>query len=167
MHKEIKPSTDISREKQLQAILYLLQSNIEDFKNEVDSSYELLRIGEKTELTRQLEQTITNPLDVFFRTSANIQQQTSSILDNIITQFIRTEKGILDKAKKIISNSNALNYALVLKEDTTDHRAKFFGLLDRLDLMNADILQQNPVNFIFTSHKLIDKFLTEKEIELA
>ncbi len=82
-------------------------------------------------------------------------------LEHEVYDFIIKHRELLLSAKKIISNSNALNYALVLKEDTTDHRAKFFGLLDRLDLMNADILQQNPVNFIFTSSKNYDKLITE------
>ena len=50
-----KTQTDLnidSKYKQIQAILFLLQENLDEFKDEVDRSYELIKIGELTGLAR-------------------------------------------------------------------------------------------------------------------
>ena len=47
---------------QLKDILHLLQTNLEEFREEVDSSYELLKIGERTTLSKKLEKKLNNPV---------------------------------------------------------------------------------------------------------
>ena len=61
-----------SKLSQLKALLYLLQTNLEEFKDDVDASYELLKIGEKTELSRKLEKKIDNPIGDIFQFSNKI-----------------------------------------------------------------------------------------------
>ena len=51
-----KTQTDLnidSKYNQIQAILFLLQENLDEFKDEVDRSYELLKIGELTNLAKK------------------------------------------------------------------------------------------------------------------
>ena len=74
---------------QLKAILYLLQTNLEEFKDEVDSSYELLKIGEKTSLSKKIEQKMDNPVKDIFEFSSKIDNQVNYILDKVIRGFLK------------------------------------------------------------------------------
>lgn len=55
MAKDSATRTQVdSKADQIKAILYLLQTNIEEFQTEVNRAYELLKIGERTKLSQKL-----------------------------------------------------------------------------------------------------------------
>lgn len=149
---------------QLKAILYLLQTNLEDFKDEVDSSYELLKVGERTALSKKIEQKIENPIQDIFEFSSKIDLQVNAIIDKVIKSFFKKNAKIIDSAFKTKESLNDLHYSIVLKEDNIDNRTKLFSFLDNFDLM--DISQKHPVYFQFIPKKLIDKINYKEEIKL-
>ncbi|MGM0582474.1 MAG: hypothetical protein ACQETL_17480 [Bacteroidota bacterium] len=148
---------------QLKAILYLLQTNLEDFKDEVDSSYELLKVGERTALSKKIEQKIDNPINDIFEFSSKIDLQVNQIIDKVIRSFFKKNAKIIDRAFKTKESLNDLHYSIILKDDNLDNRTKLFSFLDNFDLM--DISQKHPVYFQFIPKKLIDKINYNEEIK--
>lgn len=109
----------------LRGILYKLQLDLDEFKDEVDNSYALLEIGEKTELSKKLEKSLENPIKDVFRFSSEIDNQVSYILDKVIRVHFKNNKLILEKVFKTRESLNDLHYSIVLKEDNTKNRNIF------------------------------------------
>ena len=154
-----------SKLSQLKALLYLLQTNLEEFKDDVDASYELLKIGEKTELSRKLEKKIDNPIGEIFQFSNKIDLQVSQILDKIIKGYFQKNNNLIFKAFKTRKNITDLHYSIVLKSDNIENREVFFDFLNKLDL--ANINQKHNVYFQFIPAKLIDKINFSEELTIA
>ncbi len=163
METNQKPKTIThSKSGQLQAILYLLQTNLEEFKDEVDRSYELLKIGEKTNLSEKIEATIDDPISSIFKLSLDIDNQLKSIVDRIVKSFLKHNSSILQSAYQL--NTTNLQYAIVLKNDNIDNRNKIFDFFDKFDLL--DIADKVTVNFQFVPAQLIEKMFVQKSIPL-
>lgn len=148
---------------QLKAILYLLQTNLEEFKDEVDSSYELLKIGEKTSLSKKIEQKMDNPIKDIFEFSSKIDNQVNYIIDKVVRGFLKKNSNIVERAFKTKSNLDDLHYSILLKDDNIDNRTKMFSFLDNFDLM--DISQKHPIYFQFIPKQIIDKINYNEEIK--
>ena len=104
------PSLAEHRMGQLKAILYLLQTNLEDFKDEVDRSYELLRLGEKTDLSKQIENSLDNPLQSIFGMSASVDVQVKQIIDRIVKSFFRKNASLIHQAMRSKMQNQDLHY---------------------------------------------------------
>jgi hypothetical protein len=149
----------------LRGILFKLQLDLDEFKNEVDKSYALLEIGEKTNLSKKLEKTIENPIKDIFTFSNKIDNQVSFILDKIIREFFKSNKSVLNKAFKTREGLNDLHYSIVLNSDNIKNREIFFDFLNQLNL--ADISQTEKVYFQFIPLNLVDKVRFEEEISIG
>lgn len=150
---------------QLKAILFLLQTNLEDFKDEVDSSYALLDIGEKTSLSRRVEKTLENPINEIFQYSNRIDKEVSQILDKIIRACFKKNQTVLKRVFKTREGLNDLHYSLVLKNDNIKNRGVFFDFLNKIDL--ADIPQKHNIYFQFIPSDLVDKIKFSEEIKIS
>jgi hypothetical protein len=150
---------------QLKAILYLLQTNLEEFKDEVDASYALLDLSESTPLSEKLEKTLENPIRDIFQFSNKIDTQVNQILDKIVRANFKKNYALLEKVFKTRANENDLHYCLVLKEDNSANRAVFFDFLNAIDL--ANISENHIVYFQFVPSQLVDKIKFNEEIKLA
>ncbi|MCC5916436.1 MAG: hypothetical protein JJU02_03820 [Cryomorphaceae bacterium] len=149
---------------QLKAILYLLQTNLEDFKDEVDSSYELLKIGKKTPLSKKIEQKIDDPIKDIFEFTSKLDNQVDSFLDQIIRSFFNKNSNLIFKAFKTNNCINDLHYSIVLKKDSIEIRTKMFTFLDNFDVM--DISKKHPIYFQFIPKELMCKINFYEEIKL-
>ncbi|MCG8698102.1 MAG: hypothetical protein MI922_08615 [Bacteroidales bacterium] len=160
-NQDIKEGVD-QKVGQLKAILYLLQTNLEDFSKEVDRSYELLKVGEKTDLSKQIEDTLDNPLNSIFNLSADIDNNVKGIVHKIASSFIKKNADIINSAFKTKTTMDDLHYSIVLKEDNMDNRNKIFDFFDKYDLL--DISSKYPVYFQFVPIELKDKILIEGDV---
>lgn len=149
---------------QLKAILYLLQTNLEEFKDEVDRSYELLKVGEKTDLSKKIENTIEDPIYSIFKLSSNIDNQIKEIIDRIVKSFLKDNSHIIQIAYRTKTSLNDLHYSIVLKNDSMDNRNKIFEFFDRFDLL--DISSKYPVYFQFVPIELIQNILVNEMVKL-
>lgn len=149
---------------QLKAILYLLQTNLEEFKEEVDRSYELLKVGEKTGLSKQIENTIEDPINSIFMLSSNVDNQIKEIVDRLVKAFLKHNSQIIQGAYRTKTALNDLHYSIVLKNDNIDNRDKIFDFFDKFDLL--DISNKYPVYFQFVPVELIDKILVNEPVKL-
>jgi hypothetical protein len=150
---------------QLKAILYLLQTNLEEFKDEVDRSYELLKLGEKTDLSQRIESSLDNPIESIFGMSANIDGQVKLIIDRIVKGFLKKHHGTIELAFRSKFASDDLHYCLVLKSDNSKERGKIFRFFDRYDLL--DIAQRYPVIFQFVPQELAGKIEYSEILDLS
>lgn len=154
MEKQITSDVD-NKLGQLKAILYLLQTNLEEFKDEVDRSYELIKIGEMTDLSKKLETTLSDPLSNIFEISKNIDHEVKYIVDKFVKGFIRSNKRIVTSAYRSKTSMNDLHYSIVLQDDTVSNRNKLFSFFDHYDLL--EISSKYPVYFQFVPSELIEK----------
>lgn len=150
---------------QLRAILYLLQTNLEEFKDEVDRSYELLKIGEMTELTKKIEGTLSNPMDSVLNVSNNIDGQVKQIVDIFVKSFFRKNKETVGAAYRSKTSLNDLHYSIVLKEDNIKNRNKIFDFFDKYDLL--EIANKYPVYFQFIPVELVNKLNYSEELKFV
>lgn len=148
---------------QLKAILYLLQTNLDEVKDEVDRSYELLKIGEMTDLTKKIEGALSNPMDSVFNISNNIDSQVKQIVDIFVKSFFRKNKAVVNSAYRSKTSLNDLHYSIVLKEDNIDNRNKIFDFFDKYDLL--EIANRYPVYFQFIPVDLVNKLNYSEELK--
>lgn len=167
MQEKIEDINTASEKKlqQLKHILYLLQSNLEEFKEEVDRSYALLQIGEKKEFTRSIEKMLSDPLGDFSEISDKIDQEVKGIIKSMVKNFFDRNKLLIEKV--LISNTslNHLHYSIILKEDNIENRNTIFEFLNRYDLL--DITNKYPVYFQFIPTELAHKINCIEEITFA
>lgn len=149
---------------QLKAILYLLQTNLEEFKDEVDRSYELLKVGEKTDLSKKIENTMEDPINSIFKLSSNIDDQIKEIVDRIVKAFLKHNSQVIQGAYRTKTSLNDLHYSIVLKEDNIENRNRIFDFFDKFDLL--DISSKYPVYFQFVPIELIEKILVAESVKL-
>lgn len=165
MSSSVLNTKEDSKLNQLKAILYLLQTNLEEFKDEVDSSYELLKIGKKTNLSKKIEQKIDNPISDLFEFSSKVDNQLSEVIDKIIRSFFKKNTSIIDRAFKTNSSALDLHYSIVLKEDNLENRTKLFSFLENFDIIDSP--QKHPIYFQFIPQNLVDKIHFQEEIKVA
>lgn len=154
-----------SKLSQLKALLYLLQTNLEEFKNDVDASYELLKIGEKTELSKKLEQKIDNPIGDLFQFYNKIDIQVSQILQKIIFEYFKKNKERIEKVFKTNESLTDLHYSIVLKDDNIENRTYFFEFLNKLDLENLSL--KHKILFQFIPAQIADKVKFSQELTIS
>lgn len=166
MEQLSKTETDFQKnEKQLASILYLLSTKIEDFGNEIYKSSELLKIGEKTELSKSIEELIENPLENLINTSTHISSQINGIINKIFIGFLKDNKEIISNVFRNEINSNDLTYSIVLSEDTFENRNRIFKFYDFLYAFEAS--EAFPVTIQITPIELVGKLINKKEIDLT
>lgn len=150
---------------QLKAILYLLQTNLEEFSDEVDRSYELLKIGEKTDLSKKIEDSIDDPLTSIFKMTSNIDDQVKEIVNRIAESFLKHNSEIIQSAFRSKASLNDLHYSIVLKTDNMDNRNKIFDFFDKFDLL--EISRKYPVYFQFVPEELAEKMHVYETVNLG
>jgi hypothetical protein len=150
---------------QLKAILYLLQTNLEEFKEEVDRSYELIKIGEKTDLSKKIENNIDDPINSIFNLSNNIDNQIKLIVDRMVKGFLNHHSNIIKEAFRTKTSLQDLHYSIVLKADTLETRNTILDFFDQFDLL--DIAVKYPVLFQFVPENLISKIETTEVIKFS
>ncbi|HVA99163.1 MAG TPA: hypothetical protein VNG53_09730 [Bacteroidia bacterium] len=143
------------------AILYLLQNYLEKAKDEVDSTYALHKIGEKTELANKIEATIANPIENFYNISKSIEENCNALLDTIAIKFFSKHRNVLSKVYKKNQNGH-LHYSIVLKKDNAENRNVIFDFFDTNPV--SDVIYKFPIYFQFTSDESINKNISEVKL---
>ena len=162
--KDIETSTG-QKKGQIKAILYLLQTNLDEFKNEVDKSYELLRIGEKTDLSKMIEETLSDPFRSIFNVSSKIDKEVRDIVNRITIGYFKSiKKSTISQVYQNKSHRNDLYYAIVLEEDSIENRSMVFDFFDSYEQL--DIAERFPVFFQFVPAELTGKLKHMEKVTL-
>jgi hypothetical protein len=149
---------------QVKTILFILQEKLAEFSTEVDRSYKLLKIGEKTQFTKELEATISNPLENVFTTSKSVDLIINNLIEKFVESFLKMRLPLIHKAYKSEKSKNDHYYFLVLIQDNIEVRDKIFDFYDKYNLI--DISTKHPVYFHFCTTELISKIDSLREINL-
>ncbi len=86
--KDISQRTD-QKSGQIKAILYLLQTSLEQIRSDVDNTYELLKIGAETELAKKIERSLNDPINSVLDISSTIDQQVKDIVTRIVVDYFK------------------------------------------------------------------------------
>lgn len=160
---EILRSED-SKLGQLTAIFYLLQANLEQMQDEVDRSYELLKIGEKTDFSKKIEKSLNNPIEHILLSSSKFKSQVDLLLDKIVLAFFIHQKDKIYAVYRGINTIEGLNYSIVLEEDTIENRTLLFSFFDIFnDIENTS---NHNIYFQFIPKKFADKISNSIKLEI-
>ena len=114
----------------INGLLYALELLHTARSTEASDSRELLKVGEKTELIKTIENLLKSPLTELAKTKEWID----GIGAEILNEFVKVKLlELKDKAHVIfkVNTSNAdLLYCVVLKEDSIQNRQLFFNIID-------------------------------------
>lgn len=162
----INTATEDTRTKELSAILYLLQSNLEHFIDEVDKGYQLFtQIGEKTELVQSIEKMVDNPLGNLSKISDKIDVQIRFIIDKFVKGFLEKKKELINKILISDTSLSQLHYSIVLRNDNMENRLAIFDFLSFYYAL--DVSSKYPVYFQFVPIELSDKIKHKEEVNFS
>lgn len=166
METVIKTPHDTEVKERLYKFFYLLQDDLEKFQSEVEKSYELFKVGEKTPFTEALEDYAKNPTKSFFANANEITKVAQSIINGWIIMHLKKNSSILSKATRHVKNSDGgLNYYVALKQDNSVNRRKILEFFDRYDVLAFSF--RYPVFIQFVPKDLIGKIQVDvKDIPL-
>jgi hypothetical protein len=150
---------------ELTAVLFLLQENLSRILDEVDRSYELLKIGEKTEFSKRIESKINNPVGDLVEISSNIDLKLKGIVNKSVKDFLKSKTDIVKEAYRTKTPFNDLHYSIILKKDNIENRAAIFEFLDKYDLF--EISSKYPVYFQFVPIGLKNKMFFSEQVVFA
>lgn len=153
------------KSKIIHEILYKLDTELNNFLNEVQKSYALYKVGEKTDIVKEIEKIIDDPLDNLIEISDDIDNKIVFFIDAIVNKYFNQNKKFINKAFKLNTlNKNQLFYIIVLKKDTTDNRQKLFDFLDDYELTR--FANKYKIDFKFIDEDLVSGFNIEKNIDV-
>ncbi len=163
----VKPKNDTAVKERLYKFFYLLQDDLEKFKVEVEKSYELFKIGEKTPFTEALEDYAKNPAQGFFKNATEVNKVALSIINGWVTIHFKKNSDVLAKALHFQKSADGgLYYYVTLKKDSSDNRRKILEFFDRYDVTGFSF--RYPVFIQFVPKELVGKISVDlKEITLA
>ena len=161
-----KDTNDLAVKERLHKFFYLLHDDLEKFKNEVEKSYELFKVGEKTAFTEAIEDYLKNPTKGFFADANEVTKVAQSIINGWVTIHLKKNSDILAKAVHYQKSADGgLYYYVSLKKDSSENRRKIFEFFDRYDVTGLSF--RYPVFIQFIPKDLIGKINVDlKEISL-
>ena len=146
-------------------ILYKLENELEKFMKEIQKSYALYKIGQKTDFIKQIEKMVDAPFEHLIGISNEIDSKMIFFIDNIVSNFFKVHKDSIKEAYKLsTTNQTNLYYLIVLAEDTIEKRQNIFTFLDNYEL--TEFAKKYQVNFKFINSELVSGFNIEKNIDL-
>ena len=151
-----------NREGIIKGRLFILQQALEDLKNDVDRSYALHDLGEKTEIVKQIENMLDNPLNSIFEMTEEFDNFINSIVSTLIYGFLKSKKDLIKSIYSERTNSNDLFYAIVLNNDNLENRSAILRFYDFF--YSLDISRKYPINIQFVPSSLENKFSKFKQI---
>jgi len=150
----------------LAAILFLLQREIENLKEDVDSSYELFtKAGVLTEFSKGIKDILDNPFGGVLAASENVDRQVRDLIHALVVSYFKykAKKGIVLSAYRTkIPAGNSLHYSVVLNQDTSDSRQDLMEFFDVYFTLGIE--QKFPVTFQFVPEHLLSKVNTSEKL---
>lgn len=163
MQKQATNTKQEMKSEQIHNVLYNLEIHLEKFLDEVKKGYALYRVGKKTDFIEQIEKMIEQPMEHLFDISKNIDQNILLFLDNVVTNFIKTENDIVKEAYKLkTTNQLQSHYIFTLQKDTIENRDKIFSFLDTYEL--TELSHKYPIYFQFSKEEYLPALYIEKKI---
>lgn len=116
-------------------------------------------LGQKLNEVRRL-----TPLEQMFKHWDDLDKYIKNSVQKLFTEYVRTQKDLLDRAVISSPETTSLKISLVLKEDTFDNRMIFHNLAQEYDVWSFS--KRYPLIFSFVSKELSTKINVIEEISL-
>ena len=150
------------REEKIKEILLALDNHVDELKNEVGLSHDLLSQGIKTSLSVDIEKTLDNPLHEITKVRGKIDATIINIVDSIFNYAFQK---FSDKIKSVFKSKTfeeEMLYIVVVKNDGFEVRDELWGILNFYD--SLDISNIYPVNFQFVPIELAEKITNAEPV---
>lgn len=131
----------------IRGVLFFLDQELKKRLDEVEKSDALIKIGDKTELTKHIEKVIKNPLHSMIQISNTLDMPIKSMVNSVINGFFKNNSDIIESVYKSNDQEHDLHYFIILKSDTDENRSILFDFLSYLSAIN--VTQKYPVYFQF------------------
>ena len=147
----------------LLAFLKSYGEHIGNHKSEIEFSCEMVESGTSTQLSRQIEDILLNPIKAVVGVKHLADEQLSSIAEGMCRLFMLAakQKDLVDSVFRTKKTPNELVYCVVLKTDTFESRDSVFSFLDFYT--SLDVSEHIAINFQFMPAHFIDR-IKGKEI---
>jgi len=142
-----------------------IQTMVNAYSEDLNTSIELHKLGAKTELTAEIEKFLAQPLDGLYKLHTKLEEDIKSIIDIHIQQFLKSKSDLVHSAFRTKTEFNDLHYCIVLNEDTLDNRLDIFDFYNDYDL--SALSDKFPVYIQFVPLYLIDKINIDHPLVLA
>ncbi len=122
-------SSSLDKEKvssEIKGMFYLLQTNTEKFLEEVNKSYELFKIGDKTEITKRLEKIATeySPGQMEAELVSKLLNTLRMLGKSVVIDGFINKSDYLDEAVILSENDRRIMFGLVPKEESEESLRK-------------------------------------------
>ncbi len=152
------------RDEEIKFILTMLNNRVDEIKENVLVSSELLNQGIKTSLSSDIEKTIEDPLALMLNVKEDVDCNFEKIADSIIRKLLTHKGELIQKAFKSKVFDHNLHYSIILKEDTFENRENVFHILDAYE--TTSLSKYFPVDFQFVPLELANEINYLERIDL-
>lgn len=135
------------RQEDIALILKLLENRLDELKQDIFLSKELLPDGIKTNLVNHIEMTIDNPFSQLLFLREKLDNDLKEFSRDIIKALLKSKKNIINEVFRCEDFESETLYCIELKKDTFEHRESVLELLDVYESLLAN--NPCPVNFQF------------------
>lgn len=146
----------------LHSFLGWLKGRFHKNADEAGDSQSLLGMGLKDQFAQQWETFINNPIDAMYQTRKSIDLTLHGFINAMVEAYFNKKSQLIANVYWANSGDNALNYCIILKEDTLENR---IDVNDFFDFYDEYSLSENyPVYFHFVPKKYVDNIKYHKQI---
>ena len=155
--KIITTSATKASDDAIRGVLYLLEQEMNKRLDEIIKSDELIKVGNKTDLTKAIENVMQNPLGAMVEFANNIDLPIMDMVNKAISGFFKNHSEIIDSVYRSKEAQYELYYFIILKSDTDENRSVLFNFIS--DLSALKVTKKYPVYFQFVPSEFKDKIL--------
>lgn len=150
---------------EVQAMLNWLRTYAKERQNEAALSSKVLEAGATTNLTRSIEEMLSDPVGSLYKISNAVDTPMKELVNTLVQIFFKINKALLSSAYRSKTPLNKFHYSIVLKEDNMENRNKIFDFLDMYDLLGFS--NKYPVYFQFVPAELASKVNYSEELKFT
>lgn len=143
-------------------ILQAVEARVNELKEKVKLSTDVLPLGIHTDLTTQIKQVVEDPLTHLLTTKKNLNSTIASLITTVVKEYFLLHKDKIYKA--FITDAptnNDLHFSIVLNDDNEDDRSLIFSLLR--DYKHTNLWESYPIYFQIVPQEICNK-INGKEI---
>lgn len=140
-----KEKDESKKDEQIKAILFLLESHLQDQLDEVQKSNALIDLGAKTALIKEIEKDIDDPFQNVINVAISMNRTALALLNHVFKTFLLKNRDLVLKAFLVPQNALILDYYLVLADESEATWDKVHSFL--VDYHQTDLADVYGVRF--------------------
>lgn len=157
METKVKTKVEEDLQGKIKGMFFLIQDAVEKLSSELDRSYQLYKIGEKTEISKKLEKIVTDEPGKMESDLIEKLLKTLNILGKkvVVDGFIKSSN-LIESAYILSENENRILYGVVPKDESEEElRSKISEFY--LETSTWEMFKHTEPLFQVIPNNLIDK----------